>query len=261
VTKTELCDFLYARFREPWVRGLDLLLDERLAAIEARRHGVTVPAAVLDRAVEAEVRARAEQARQTGGDLASGVRAAYGLDVGAWTREVLRPRVEARLLLERVVRRCARARDQVVVRVLVVSDVARARALLDAHARGADFGLLALQESRDASRSSGGLLPPIARGDLARKDLEEQLFSAAPGTVVGPIPATTPRGPEVRLYKVVERTPPWAGDPASLAAILEADLVKNPLGRSEYERWAARARREHGVRIFAPDGSPLSLPE
>ena len=53
----------------------------------------------------------------------------------------------------------------------------------------------------------------------------------------------------------------YGNDMDERTTVLEADLVKNPLGRSEYERWAARARREHGVRIFAPDGTPLPAPE
>jgi parvulin-like peptidyl-prolyl isomerase len=262
VSKAALSDFLHDRFRETWARGLDLLIDERLSAAEARRLGVTVPPAALERAVAAEVAAREEAARQDGGaGLEETVRRAYGLDPATWRATVLRPRVERHLLLERVVRRSGRARDQVVVRVLVVRDPARARALVGRLAAGADFGLLALQESEDPSKAQGGLLPPIVRGDLARKDLEAALFASAPGAVVGPFEVSGPRGTEWHLYRVVERLPPWGADPAVANRLLEEDLVKNPVGRSEYERWAARARRDAGVRYFAPDGSPLRLPE
>jgi hypothetical protein len=261
VSKADLCDFLHARFREQWFLGLDLLLDERLAALEAARHGFSVPPAALETAVEAEVAARRAQASRQGTDLAATVRAAYGLDVEAWRRDVLSPRVRARLLVERAARRSSRSREQVVCRVIVLPDRAGAGRVAAALARGADFGLLALQESTDGSRAAGGLLPPIARGDLLRADLEALLFGAAPGSVVGPVDLDGPRGGEVHLYKVVERRAAWGAQGARLVAMLEDDLARAPVSRSELERWASRARREHAVVVFAPDGSRLRLPE
>ena len=260
VTKAELCDAIYARRREVYAEALDDLVDERLAAEAKQRFPVTVPSAVLSAAVDAEVQARTEQLRARFGDpvdLEASVRAWYGTGVLEWRRDVLAPRLRAVLETQRVVRLLARTREQVSARVIVVRDAERARALREKLDRGADFSLLALDASEDPTKAKGGALAPIARGDLAVPTLENALFAAREGSVVGPLEVRTPLGPEWHLYRVVARIQPWVGDPASLAARLEDDLVKNPLLPEEYDRWATRARREAGVVYFAPDGSVL----
>jgi hypothetical protein len=263
VTKAELADFVYDRYRERWVEAAEALVEEHLVALERRRLGVSVPPAALDAAVEAEAKARAEQVRARFGpkaELAESVRAYYGLDVEAWKRRVLRPRLDTVLALHRVVRLSQRLRERVAVRVIVVRDRARADALAAKLSRGADFALTALEESLDASKAAGGTLPPIARGDLAVPEVERALFAAAPGALVGPLEVATPSGVEVHLYKVVSHDAAWTGDPASIAARLEADLRASPVAAAEVERWSTRARREHGVRWFAPDGTALPVP-
>jgi hypothetical protein len=147
----------------------------------------------------------------------------------------------------------------VTARVIVVRDRAGAQRVLGKLSRGADFALVALEESADPSKAAGGTLPPIARGDLPPA-VEAALFAAAPGSVVGPIDVAAPAGPEVHVYKVLARDAAWVGDPAALAARLEADLKSSPVGAAEVERWSARARREHGVRWYAPDGTLLRAP-
>lgn len=260
ITKGELCDFLFARSREPWTEAVDQLVDERILALERGRLALGVPPAVLDAAVEAEVAARRKQLAARFGDgvdLEASVRAYYGLDVARWRRDVLRPRLETHLLLERAVRVWSHARERILARVIVSKALDRSRATREKLDRGADFSLLAVQESEDATKATGGVLPPMARGDLAIPSLEEALFAAAPGAVLGPIEVTTPAGTEWHLYKVVERLPAWPGDPATLRERVEADLARSPVTRAEYERWASAARRRHGVSVFAPDGSVL----
>lgn len=260
ITKGELSDFLYARFREPWTEALDQLLSERILALERGRLALTVPPAVLDAAVLAEVAARTAQLQARfgeGADLAASVKAYYGLDLDRWRREVLRPRLETRLLLHRLVRLSSRSQDQVLARVIVTKDAERARGIRARLDRGADFSLLAVRESEDLTKLTGGVLPPVARGDLAVPAVEAALFAAAPGTVVGPLEVSTAAGREWHLYKVVERLAPWSGDAASLRDQLEADLARTPVSTTEYDRWAASARRRHGVTVFAPDGSVL----
>ncbi|MFO0934068.1 MAG: peptidylprolyl isomerase [Planctomycetota bacterium] len=243
-----------------WLDGLDELVDERIVGIEARALGVTVPPAVLVAAVDAEVDARRRQLVERFGpsaDLDASVRAYYGLDVAGWRAQVLEPRLRTRLALARVVRLSARLRDQVVARVLVVKDRATADAVRAKLDRGADFSLTALEVSVDPSRSLGGVIPPIARGDLARPELEAALFAAAPGSVLGPLEVATGAAVEWHLYKVVERVPAWGGAPSSLLPRLEDDLAKAPVTRAEFERWSSRTRARYGVRYFAPDGSVL----
>jgi hypothetical protein len=263
ITKGDLADFFYARFREQWFEAVDEMVDERVLAAERDRWGLAVPDAALDAAVEAEARAREEALKARfgdGADLAASVRERYGSTVEAWKRDVLRPRLATHLLLERAVRLSRRTRDQVSARAIVVRDERKARALREKLDRGADFSLTALEESEDASRTAGGVLPPIARGDLVFPDVEAALFAAPLGTVVGPLEVAASGGREWHLYKVVERTAAWGGDPATLRSRLEADLAASPVTRSEYDRWATRVRRRFGVRTFAPDGSPLRVP-
>lgn len=262
VTKAALADFVYARFREAWWQSVADLVDERLVATEAARLGVRVPPAILDAAVEAEAKARERDLKARLGesaDLPSSVRAYYGLDVEAWKRDVLRPRLSVRLALERVVRLSSRLRERVEARVIVVRDLAKAEALREKILRGADFSLTALEASIDPSRREGGVLPPISRGDLPDA-VERPLFVAAPGSIVGPLAVEGAGGTEVHLYKVIAREPPWAGEPATLAARLEEDLVAKPVTAAEHERWAVRTRREKGVRWYAPDGTLLPGP-
>ncbi len=263
ITKADLSDFLYARSRERWLEALDDMVDERILAAERGRLGIAVPPAALDAAVEAEAKAREDQLKARFGDsadLAASVREHYGLDVAAWKRDVLRPRLATHLLLQRAVRLSTRTREQVSARVIVSRDRAKAAEIRLKLDRGADFSLTALQESEDPSRSTGGVLPTIARGDLVVPAVEGALFSTPPGGLAGPLEVAGEGGVEWHVYKVVGRAPPWEGDAASLAPRLEADLSASPVTRGEYERWATRARRAYGARCFAPDGSALRVP-
>jgi hypothetical protein len=263
VSKAELCDRLRSRFREEWNAALEDLVDERLLLLEERRLPVSVPPAALSAAVDAEVEARRKLLTQRLGaaaDLEASVRAWYGTDVAGWRRDVLAPRLAVHLRLQRLVRLDRRLRGEVVVRVIVSRDAPAAAAAREKVERGADFALVARESSSDASRDAGGLLAPIARGDLAVTAVEDALFGAAAGSLVGPLSVAGAAGPEVHLYRVVEARPPWTGAPSALASALEDDLARRPLSRAEYERWAASARRRHGVAYFAPDGSALPGP-
>jgi peptidyl-prolyl cis-trans isomerase C len=258
VSRAALGDFWFDRHRDAYRRVLDELVDERVAAAEATRRGIEVPAARLSLAVDEEVRARTSQLRATYGDDASlddVVRRAYGLDVETWKRTVLAPRLRMALLIERVVRLDSRSRPEVRARLIVSHDPAHAASVAAKVRAGADFSLTALRESRDPSAAAGGTLPPIAPGDLALPGVEQRLFAARAGEVVGPLEVVLEGRRQWHVYKVVEREDPW---PAGAArARLETDLSRAPVDRAEYERWRERVRRAYDVRLFAPDGTPL----
>lgn len=260
IGKAELSDFLFHRAREQWLDALDELTDERIVVAEARALGVVVPPVAVAEAVDAEVEARRRRLQVdfgAGVDLEASVRAYYGLDVAGWRATVLEPRLRVRLLLARVVRLSSRLREQVVARVIVTRERAAAEAAAEKVRRGADFSLLALDVSTDGSRSLGGVIPPIARGDLGRPALEAALFGAAAGSVVGPLEVPVGGASEWHLYKIVDRVAPWPGDPAGWRARLEEDLARAPVSRAEFQRWATNTRARYGVRYFAPDGTPL----
>ena len=257
VTAADLAAYWFTRYPEEYGRTLDALIDERIVAREARQFGIAVPATTLDTAVEREVQERVRQLRKLYGDnvkLASEVRKAYGVDVPTWRDKILRPRLHSQLLLERVVRWDTRRRDRVHVRVIVRRDAASARTIAAQVRGGADFGLTAMRESQDPTAKRGGDLPWIARGDLAHPHVEQQLFAARPGTVVGPIAVQAEGRSTWHVYRIVRQLPAWPRASGSVSARLEQDLRDRPFTRGEYERWRARAVKAHGVQTFRPGG-------
>jgi len=257
LSKAELADWWFERYPEEYGRTLGGLIDERLALGEARSQGVRVPRAALAKAVAAEVEARKKQLQGVygkGADLAREVRRAYGVDVAVWREKVLAPRLHARLLMERVIRWATRRRDRMHVRVIVLDDDAKARDVIARLGRGADFSLIAARESLDASKTQGGDLPWMGRGDLAFPGVEKRLFAARAGEIVGPLEVHVDGGIQIQIYKVIQREPAWPGPLEVQWQRLEDDILARPVDQGEFERWRGRARREAGVRFYRPDG-------
>lgn len=257
VTAADLSAYWFARYPEEYERTLDALIDERIVAREARTYGLVVQAATLERAVTREVAARRAQLTKLYGDkadLAREVQRAYGVDVATWRAKILRPRMHSQLLLERVVRWDTRRRARVHARIIVRRDEASARALAARLRRGADFGLTAVRESQDPTARAGGDLPWIARGDLAFPEVEQRLFAAKPGSIVGPLRVEVDGAPQWHLYKVVRHLAAWPAAAAGTPERLARDLVDRPFTVGEYERWRAGAVTRHRVRTFRPGG-------
>lgn len=263
VTAADLTAFLYTRYRDSWVRTMEALLDERIVLSETRRLGLVLPPGVLEKSLAGEVEARRKQLTEVYGEavkLEEEVQRGYGVDLETWRRDVLRPRVRVQLLLMRVVRLDTRRRDRVKARVIVVDEPDRAARIRKRLLSGADFSLTALKESVDPTSQSGGDLPAVARGDLTLPEVENALFAAAPGDLVGPLTVTIGGRRRFHLYKVIERIGPWTGTRAEILARLEKDLETRKIQRSEFERWRARMRRDFRTRVFDPDGRPVVLP-
>lgn len=257
LSKGELADWWFDRYPEEYGRTLGAFVDERLAIREARAAGIRVPRAALEKAVAAEVDARRKQLGSLYGeaaDLAAEVRRAYGVDVGTWRTQVLGPRLHARLLMERVIRWDTRRRERVHARVIVLDDAAKAADLVARLRRGADFSLLAARESLDPSGKRGGDLPWIGRGDLAYPGVEERLFAAKQGALVGPLRVNVEGREQFQIYKLIQRQPPWSGGAEANWQKLEKDLGARPVDQGEFERWRARTRRDAGLRFYRPDG-------
>jgi hypothetical protein len=257
VSKAALADYWFERYPEEYGRTLDALVDERLVAAYARRDGIRVPIEALNQAEAREIDARRKQLASMFGkeaDLAAEVRRAYGIDVPTWRRRILRPRLHAKLLMERVIRWDTRSRPRVHARVIVLDDPGRAAKVMAKLRQGADFSLTALKESKDPTARVGGDLPSIGRGDLAFPGVEARLFAAPAGALVGPLEVRVNGRPQWQIYKIIERQPAWQGDVASRHARLENDLVAKPMTGAEYERWRTRVRRDAGVRYYQPDG-------
>lgn len=257
VSKADLADYWFERYPEEYGRTLDALLDERLVIDAAHRLGIRVPAEELQKAVNKEVEARRKQIRSMYGDdvdLGTELRRAYGVTVATWRTKVLAPRLHVRLLLERVIRWDTHSRERVHARVIVLEDAARAQRITDKIRRGADFSLTALKESKDPSGKRGGNLPLIGRGDLAFPGVEERLFRASKGSLIGPLEVRVRGKPQWQIYRIVERKPAWEGGYESNWKRLEKDLAERPISGPEFERWRARVRRDGAVRYYRPDG-------
>ena len=263
LSKSMLADHWFDRYPEEYVRTLESLIDEQVVIADANRIGIRVPAAELDKAVRKEVEARTQQIATIYGDqvsLAEEVRRAYGMDLSNWRRTVLGPRLHLRLVMERLIRWESHQADRLHARVIVLDDPERARRIAQKIRRGADFSLTALKESKDPSGKRGGNLPMIRRGDLAFPGVEERLFAARPGALVGPLQVQVDGAPQWQLYRVVERKPAWTGTYESNWQRIEKDLAERPVTPNEFERWRARVRRDGHVRYYRPDGREWSVP-
>lgn len=263
VTKADLVAFWFERYPQEYARTVGALLDERMAIAQARRQGVRVPRATLEKAVAREVEARRKQLARVYGDavdLEAEVQRAYGFDLATWQSQVLAPRMHAQLLLERVIRWDTRRRPRVEARVIVLGSADRAQAVQRKLAGGADFSLTALKSSIDPSGKRGGVLPGIGRGDLAYPGVEERLFAAAPGALVGPLEVRVEGKPQWQIYKVIRAVPAWEGAADAHWERLENDLVAHPIDPGEFQRWQARSRRSRGVTWYRPDGRPWTPP-
>ncbi len=263
VSKAELAAFWFERYPQEYARTVGALLDERIAIRDAHGEGIRVPRAALEKAIAKEIAARRKQIAQIYGKavtLEAEVQRAYGTDVATWSRSVLGPRLHAQLLLARVIRWDTRSRARVEARVIVLPSADKAQAVRRKLAAGADFSLTALKNSIDPSGKRGGVLPGIGRGDLAYPGVEERLFAAQAGALVGPLEVNVEGKRQWQLYKIIRRMPAWEGRADAHWKRLETDLVDAPVDPGEYQRWQVRVRRDKGVALFRPDGRPWTPP-
>ena len=263
ITKADLAAFWFERYPQEYARTIGALLDERIAITAAHRDGIRVPRATLDKALMREVDARRKQLDRIYGDatdLEAEVKRAYGFDLQTWQTQVLAPRLHAQLLLERVIRWDTRRRERVEARVIVLATADDAMATKRKLDRGADFSLTALKHSKDPSGKRGGVLPGIGKGDLAYPGVEERLFAAKPGALVGPLEVRVEGTVQYQIYKVIRRHPAWDGRADGHWQRLEEDLVTNKIDPGEFQRWQTRVRRTNQVTLFRPDGRPWTPP-
>ncbi len=264
LSKDRLIQYWFDRYPAEYGRTLTELIEAYVVADGARAAGLDVPRATLDKAVDDEVAARRKWQRELygdGADLAAWVRNGYGMSIDAWQRTILRPRLRARMLKQRVIRADTRRELLVYARIIIVADETRARRIAAKLRNGADFSLTALKQSEHETKKAGGTLPPIARGDMARFPvIERRLFEARPGQLIGPLRVQIDGAPQWQIYKLIRRSEPWHDTGPALRARIETDLADLPVTRGELERWQARIRRKHRIELFAPNGRPWSPP-
>ncbi len=92
-----------------------------------------------------------------------------------------------------------------VTRIIAVSDLRDASRIRGALTDGADFAVLAVENSVDASGPRGGRLGPVSRFDPAwPRAFREAVFEARPGEVSAPVPVEG----RILLIEVLEERPP-----------------------------------------------------
>jgi len=264
LSKERLLEYWFNRYPAEYGRTLTELIEAYVVAQVSRTSGISVPQATLDKAVNDEVAARQKLQNDVygeGADLPAWVRGGYGLSVAEWKQNILRPRLRALLLKHRVIRADTRRELLVYARIIIVADETKARRLFGKLRSGADFSLTALKQSEHVTKKTGGTLPPIARGDMAHFPIiERKLFETAPGGLMGPLRVEVSGQPQWQIYKIIRRSTPWEDVGPALGPRLEKDLAEIPVSAGELKRWQARARRQHRIELFAPDGRPWSPP-
>jgi hypothetical protein len=221
---------------------VEKLVSARLAFAEAERLGLKLDEQAVEAACAAQIaRTRAEIAREAGGeDLDDYIREVLGTEPERqW--ETVRAGVRRQMLAERAVRAFALEHENARVRILVVADEAQARGLADELAAGADFATLAREHSIDSSAAEGGLVPYLVRQDAA--PLARIVFAAAPGELVGPLPAAG----HFFLVLVEELRAPLAGGPDELLGAVEQSLRAFPVAEAEFLHWKLEMEQRYPV--------------
>ncbi|MBI4208607.1 MAG: peptidylprolyl isomerase [Deltaproteobacteria bacterium] len=133
--------------------------------------------------------------------------------------------------------------DKILARQIVVSNRAQAEQLLSRIQNGADFSLMARQFSIDPStRTRGGEMDPIARGQLESR-LEEATFSlTVPGEVSDIV--TSPFG--YHIFQLISRE---EGETLPLEEVRSEieQRLRGEQGDNHYEKMIERLRQEAKV--------------
>jgi hypothetical protein len=227
------------------------LLDEAVIESETQREAVSVADAAVDARTDAWLEDRRRRARiefGAGTDFEQLVRERYGRDFAAWRADTRRL-VRVLLLRDRLVRLDQAREDGVDFRVLVLADEPSARAAVKALSEGADMTLYAQR----LSLAKPAAPAPSARGEIPEKDLEERLFAAKDGDVLGPVPFETPeKRTAYQVFKVVRVWKADASPWSALASSIERSLETVAVSDEEVVRWRRRAFARHEVKGRTP---------
>jgi len=224
------------------------------AEMDARREGLDVPAAQLDKEVEAAIaEQRASFALEVDEKLPleEYLKVRHGLTPDEHRAEVRRM-VLASLLLERAVRLEQLRTGYDVVQLIVVPDEPLAQDIAGQLRDGASFAVLAKRHSVHPSASHGGDLPAVPLGSSSA--LVEGRDMLAPGGVLGPVPLVAGDKTLWRLLRLVDRVPASTATWAELRDRVEADLSARPLEADELAVFEARVVDRY--RVSRPARSP-----
>lgn len=208
-------DFAQQQPREEYQRQLlRELVMSRLVDAAARRVGVSVPDADVDKAL-------AEVVAQYGGQAEFEKFIPTRGYTPEQAREVLRVRTVEEAILDKIVEDVQVSDEQLrkqyeqmlpqydvaeIAHILVHDPKVAASVVRAAKRPGADFGALARRHSQDPdTREEGGELGRIGNGEgRFSKEFEQAVFKAKAGQVVGPIRIRVEGAPDITGYEIVK---------------------------------------------------------
>lgn len=196
---------------------------------EAERMGVSIGSDEVEKRIDAMIR---EQQGRIALNLDESltieefVRLQYRMEMAEY-RDLLRQSAVFQGLLERCVRYLELRVKRFQVGVIIVDDAAKADRIRKKLEKGANFEVLAKENSNKATGSTAGVLPPLP-ADMDYPVIKESLelkkggVSEVKETYVG-------RERFYRIVKLIDIIEPTQGTYAELEAEVEADIEERPL--------------------------------
>ena len=226
--------------RDFWLL-VDQLVATRLAFAEAARLGLALQPERLEERFALE-RERFEAEVEASGEatLEEFIGAEHGTTPARYYRR-MRSALARQMIAERAVRAWTLGNENRTLRILVVASERKARELLELCRDGADLAQLARDHSVDESARSGGLVPYLVRQELS--PLARLAFRTEVGEIGGPIAVSD----HFLLCRVEEEREPLSGDWEAIAEVVEASLVRHPVGDSEFLHWKLVMERQYPV--------------
>ncbi|MEL6428300.1 MAG: peptidylprolyl isomerase [Planctomycetota bacterium] len=221
---------------------LDDLVLSRIVAMESGALGIELPKGSVEGVVRDRVRVLGERAQAAGApDLESFVKARLGMEPTDFEQELVQE-AAVDLLAPRCVRAWLLGSERREFRVIVVETQAGADEVQARLAAGEDFAALARELSVDPSKSEGGRMPPVVRGD---QPLARTAFAANLGEVVGPIEEG-----EGFVFLVVDETgAPRTGSWTDIGAEVEESLERRGVEDPEFWQWKDAMFRRYEIDV------------
>ncbi len=250
ITVGQAFEALLFHHRDVTLEVIRKLAGDAILRAEARRLGVVVRAEDVDAGVrQAFEHLRERLELEYGPEMSLDRFFAEDLQTSSGEYAArLRSFVETSRLAALLVRYDEICNERVVVREIAVRDRAAAQAVLQRARDGADFAVLARNESIAPSRRDGGRLPPFDRE--LEHPLVEPAFATPVGEIGGPIEDARGGVAVFRIFRVLERIPGRDAPFAAHEDEIRSGLQDLPIDRTEYETYMRKQGRRYDVEIL-----------
>ncbi len=249
VESGDVLPLLYLTQTEMVFAALEQAVRRKLLLEEVARLSITVDESTVEAAAARVLKDQTANFQLAAGpdqDFEKFLEQRYGTTKEAY-RAAVRTQVLEELFLERAIRFEASQHERLVVRIIVVDQLDKAKEIQDKLKEGANFAALAKTHSIDRSSKEGGLFPPVAAdcphpllvglADLAEGQLTDVSSYAKDGITV------------FRIAKLERRLPAESGTWAEKKAGIEASLADLPIDPFEIVEWDRRVRARHSIEV------------